>query len=148
MSFTGKIRVLSAVALLAGGCSEGSAPEATPAPAPAPMKSGAAATPPAGQQAAPPAPGANDSAKGDLVAEGRSAYLGNCIACHNPDPTQDGALGPAVAGASRPLLEARVLRGEYPEGYTPKRDTKNMIPMPFLEGKIPALAAYLASVSE
>jgi mono/diheme cytochrome c family protein len=145
MSLTGTIRVLSAVVLLAAGCSEGGAPESTPAATPAPLKSGAAATSaPAAQQAAPPA----GDAQGDLVAEGRSAYLGNCIACHNPDPTQDGALGPAIAGASRPLLEARVLRGEYPEGYTPKRDTKNMIPMPFLEGKIPALAAYLASVGK
>lgn len=80
----------------------------------------------------------------DLVAEGRDAYLGNCIACHNPDPKLDGALGPAVWGSSRELLEARVLRAEYPPGYTPKRQTAAMIPMPFLESKIPALAAYLS----
>ena len=71
--------------------------------------------------------------------------MGNCIACHNPNPTVDGALGPAIAGASADLLEARVVRGEYPEGYTPKSPTANMIPLPHLRGKIPALAAYLAS---
>ena len=34
---------------------------------------------------------------------------------------EDGSVGPAVAGASRELIEAKVLRGEYPPGYTPKR---------------------------
>ncbi len=81
----------------------------------------------------------------DLVAQGRGVYMGSCIACHNPDPKVDGALGPAVAGASEALIEARVMRAEYPAGYTPKRDTKQMIAMPFLKDKIPALAAYLAS---
>jgi mono/diheme cytochrome c family protein len=80
------------------------------------------------------------------VAEGRSVYVGNCTACHNPDPTLPGALGPALAGSPRALVEARVMRAEYPPGYKPKRDTKAMIAMPFLEKKIPALAAYLESV--
>jgi hypothetical protein len=61
------------------------------------------------------------------------------------NPAQDGALGPAVAGASMELLEARILRGEYPEGYTPKRPSKIMVPLPHLEPKLPELAAYLAS---
>ena len=77
---------------------------------------------------------------------GARVYAANCIACHNPDPTQDGVLGPAVAGSSLELLEARVLRGEYPPGYTPKRDTKAMIPLPHLAPDIPALTAYLDSV--
>ena len=81
----------------------------------------------------------------DLVSEGRQAYLSTCIACHNPDPKLDGPLGPSVAGASEALLKARILHGEYPDGYTPKRDTRSMVPMPFLEGQIPALPAYLAS---
>ena len=49
----------------------------------------------------------------DLAQRGRAAYQANCIACHAADPTQDGALGPAVAGASRELLEARVLAARY-----------------------------------
>ncbi len=81
----------------------------------------------------------------NLVSEGRQAYLSTCIACHNPDPKLDGPLGPSVAGASEALLRARILHGEYPDGYTPKRDTRSMVPMPFLEGQIPALTAYLAS---
>ncbi len=83
----------------------------------------------------------------ELVKAGRSVYTANCIACHNMNPAEDGALGPAVAGASLLLLEARVLRGEYPEGYTPKRPSRIMIPMPHLEPKLPELAAYLASAS-
>lgn len=62
------------------------------------------------------------------------------------DPRADGALGPAVAGASPELLEARVMRSEYPEGYTPRRETKVMVPMPHLQSKLPELAAYLESL--
>ncbi len=81
-----------------------------------------------------------------LVARGRSQYQSVCIACHNPDPTRDGAVGPALAGASLELLRAKVLRNEYPPGYTPKRDTLNMVPLPFMEKELPAVAAYLQSV--
>ena len=83
----------------------------------------------------------------DLVASGRKAYVANCTACHNPDPTRDGTMGPAIAGASLELLEARVLRAEYPPGYTPKRDSKLMPAQPFLKAELPALAAYLGSLS-
>jgi mono/diheme cytochrome c family protein len=69
--------------------------------------------------------------------------MGNCIACHAQDPSQDGALGPAVVGSSRELLEARVLRAEYPPGYTPKRDSQIMIALPHLANEIDALHAYL-----
>jgi hypothetical protein len=52
-------------------------------------------------------------------------------------------VGPAVKGASRELLEAKVTRGEYPQGYSPKRPTKVMPPQPALAPDIPSLAAYL-----
>lgn len=126
-SIGAKTALVVAIGWVAMGCSEGSAPSpvadtgSTPVPAPPPE----------------PEPV-------DLVSEGRDAYLGNCIACHNPDPKADGALGPPVVGASEALLEARILRAEYPPGYTPKRTTASMIAMPFLESRIPAIAAYLA----
>jgi mono/diheme cytochrome c family protein len=82
----------------------------------------------------------------ELIAAGRSAYNANCIACHSMDPTQDGALGPAVSGASLELLEARVLRVEYPDGYVPKRTTRVMVPLPHLEPRLVELAAYLESL--
>jgi mono/diheme cytochrome c family protein len=98
---------------------------------------------------APPPPAAPASAPGGAVAtagsaeKGKQIWLGQCIACHNPDPAKDGALGPAVKGSSRELLEARVVRGEYPLGYAPKRPTKVMPPRPDLAPSIPDLAAYL-----
>ena len=56
----------------------------------------------------------------------------------------DGGIGPAVAGASLALLEARIMRNEYPEGYTPKRDTEAMIALPYLEKDLAAIVAFLA----
>jgi mono/diheme cytochrome c family protein len=78
-----------------------------------------------------------------LVKRGEQLYQTNCTACHAREPGRDGPVGPAVAGASLELLEAKVLRNEYPPGYTPKRDTKAMIPLVHLEPELPALAAYL-----
>lgn len=74
---------------------------------------------------------------------GRQVYLANCVACHNPDPSRPGPLGPPVKGAARELLEARVLRASYPPGYRPKQGTALMQPMPNLAPAIPDLAAYL-----
>jgi mono/diheme cytochrome c family protein len=87
--------------------------------------------------------GCSDSGGDALASRGRQIYLGQCIQCHNANPASAGPVGPAVKGASRELLEAKVLRGEYPTGYTPKRPTKVMPPQPNLAPDIPALAAYL-----
>ena len=59
------------------------------------------------------------------------------------DPAQPGPVGPSVRGSSRELLEARIVRGTYPPGYTPKRTTSVMQPMPDLAPSIPDLAAFL-----
>jgi mono/diheme cytochrome c family protein len=84
------------------------------------------------------------SAPADPLAErGRSVYVQQCIACHNPNPAQPGAVGPAIQGSSRELVEARVLHAAYPPGYTPKRTTTTMVAFPNLSGDIDALAAYL-----
>ena len=77
---------------------------------------------------------------------GHQVYRSTCIACHHLDPTRDGPTGPAVDCSSRELLEARIVRGEYPPGYVPKRPTRLMPPQPYLTEQIPGLAAYLASV--
>ncbi len=81
-----------------------------------------------------------------LAERGKAIYVGNCIACHNSNPTLDGTLGPAVAGSSLELLEARLLRAEYPAGYKPKKETHTMPALPHLKAEIPALAAYLSSL--
>jgi mono/diheme cytochrome c family protein len=80
---------------------------------------------------------------GSPAGRGRQVYLAQCITCHNSDPSKNGPLGPAIKGSSRELLEARVLRGTYPPGYTPKRGTAIMQPMPQLASAIPDLAAFL-----
>ena len=58
-------------------------------------------------------------------------------------PSGNGPIGPAVKGSSRELIEARVVRGVYPPGYTPKRPSAVMQPMPHLAGSVDDLTAYL-----
>lgn len=132
---------VSASLLLGGlaGCSENAQAPANPAPA----KVNAPSSTPK-PQTAPPKAEANEQ---DLVARGRSVYLSNCTACHSPDPAQDGAIGPANAGSSEALLEAKVIHNTYPPGYKPKRDSNAMMALPHLEKDIPALHAYLNSVA-
>lgn len=77
------------------------------------------------------------------ITRGKSVYQAQCIACHHANPKLEGALGPAVAGTSLKLLEARILRAEYPTGYKPKRNTKQMVALPHLKNDIFALHAYL-----
>lgn len=86
-------------------------------------------------------PGA--TAGGEAATRGRLVYLSQCTSCHATDPATDGPVGPAVKGASRELLEARVVRGTYPSGYAPKRNTAVMQPMPQVAADISDLAAYL-----
>jgi mono/diheme cytochrome c family protein len=74
---------------------------------------------------------------------GRAIYLSNCAACHNPDPSKDGSVGPAIKSASRELIEARVMRASYPPGYKPKRNTTAMPAQPYLEKSMPDLVAFL-----
>ena len=74
---------------------------------------------------------------------GRQVYLAQCTACHGSDPGQRGPVGPPVKGASKELLETRILRAAYPHGYTPKQNTAVMQPMPHLAANIGDLAAYL-----
>ena len=80
-----------------------------------------------------------------LVEHGRQVYASNCTACHAQDPAQVGPVGPAIAGSPLALLETKVLRNEYPPGYSPQRTTQAMIPLAHLEPELPALAAYLAA---
>lgn len=138
------------VALVAGGllltgCGQddkpaptASAPTAAPAPPAAPTSPAPAATPAASTAVASTAvASAGDAAKGKQV------WLGQCVACHNPDPAKDGPIGPAVKGSSPSLVETRVLHATYPPGYKPKRETKVMPARPDLTKSIPDLAAFL-----
>jgi mono/diheme cytochrome c family protein len=75
--------------------------------------------------------------------KGRTLYSLHCIACHHPDPSRDGPLGPAVQGSGLELLEARIIRGDYPPGYTPKRPTRIMQKLPMSQEDVKALHAFL-----
>jgi len=89
--------------------------------------------------------GASDAESDPAVARGRDVYKSVCLACHAADPNQSGSLGPAIAGSSRELIEARVVHGTYPKGYTPKRAGNEMPKFPNLAGSVDDLTAYLAN---
>ncbi len=82
----------------------------------------------------------------EAARRGQRTYQNACIACHDANPNRDGTLGPAIAGNPVELLEAKVLRGQYPPGYAPKRTTRVMPVFTYLEDKLPDIAAYLAEV--
>ena len=78
---------------------------------------------------------------------GKTVYENVCTACHSRDPRENGALGPGVAGASLELIEAKVLRAEYPPGYSPKLPSTTMPKYEYLAASLPDIAAYLATVA-
>jgi mono/diheme cytochrome c family protein len=80
-----------------------------------------------------------------LVARGRTVYQTSCTACHSTNPKVAGSVGPELWGSSLELLTLRVLDTKYPPGYTPKRTTSQMAPLPQLKPDIPAIHAYLNS---
>ncbi len=90
--------------------------------------------------------GAEEGGEAEEIARGKHYYQNICIACHSGDPNADGTLGPALAGSSLAVIEAKVMRGEYPEGYTPKRDSATMPRFEYLEPELANIAAYLANV--
>jgi mono/diheme cytochrome c family protein len=120
------IGVLLAAGLLITSCGSDDKPE--------PTATSPGASPPGSAQ---PREAAGDPTKG------RQVWLGQCVSCHNTDPSKAGPVGPAVKGSSRALVEARVLHAAYPPGYKPKRDTKIMPPRPDLAASVGDLAAYL-----
>ncbi len=88
-----------------------------------------------------------------LISRGRAVYLSNCSACHNADPRKVGVLAPEIHDASMELLEARVLRAEYPKGYQSKMAQRGQAPgvmpaMPFLEKDLPAIFAFLQATAK
>ncbi len=88
--------------------------------------------------------GKKQSAGGDPEVEaGRGLYLAHCIACHNVNPALDGSLGPSLKGSALELVQARVMRGEYPPGYTPKRTTKIMVKLPLTEEDVGKIHKFL-----
>lgn len=92
--------------------------------------------------------GDSDSTADPAVARGETIYRNICVVCHNANPNEAGSIGPAIAQATREVLEAKVLRGEYPVGYTPARETHQMPQFPYLEPNLDDIEAYIASRRE
>ena len=134
-----------AIACAFTACSDAETEPSSPAkPQSSPTSNTDAPTPPPPSSPTQTEPSPVPDDPGALTDRGRAVYVANCIACHSTEPGFDGAIGPAIAGSSLELLEARIMRNEYPEGYKPKRDTKAMIALPYLEKDLAALAAFLA----
>ena len=77
------------------------------------------------------------------LARGRQTYQTICISCHNANPALAGSVGPPLKNMARAILEAKLLHGEYPAGYTPRRDTKMMPTQPQLAPALDDLALFL-----
>jgi mono/diheme cytochrome c family protein len=77
-----------------------------------------------------------------LAKEGQAVYARRCTACHGIDPSKAGTHGPDIQSSSLELLTAKVLRGEYPEGYAPKWNTMAMRRLPLTEGDMEAIHAF------
>lgn len=78
---------------------------------------------------------------------GARVYASACTSCHHVDPHLAGATGPAIAGSARELVEARVLRAQYPPGYIPQRQSRAMVAMPQLAPYIDDLTAFLGQAA-
>jgi mono/diheme cytochrome c family protein len=88
--------------------------------------------------------GGRDSVQlSEAAQRGRGVYMNVCVACHNADPSKDGAIGPNLVGTTRELMEWRVVRGAYPPGYTPKRPTGAMPAFPHLAADVDDLYAFV-----
>jgi len=78
-----------------------------------------------------------------LYKSGKAIYNTDCIACHNANPRLPGAIGPDNYGSSLELVRLKVLKGEYPSGYKPKRTTKEMPEFESYGNDIEAIHFYL-----
>lgn len=86
------------------------------------------------------------------IEKGKEIYLSTCIKCHNKDPNIKGAIGPEVTDAPLEIMQAKVATGRYPEvlpeGFVPKRTTKQMIKQPQVLADVPSIHAYVQSLKK
>ena len=79
------------------------------------------------------------------IEKGRRVYFANCVSCHNSNPKKPGSIGPEVYGLSIDVLTQKIVSGNYPENYKPKRTSKIMPSMPHLKKEISNLHAFINS---
>ena len=86
------------------------------------------------------------------IEKGKAIYLSACIKCHNKDPNIKGAIGPEMVDAPIEVMHAKVLTGRYPEvlpeGFVPKRKTKQMQKLPQYVKDVPSIHAYVQSLKK
>jgi mono/diheme cytochrome c family protein len=94
----------------------------------------------------------NSFAQNPELDKGRRLYFSNCISCHNKDPNIKGSMGPELVDAPLEVMTHKVMTGRYPDklppGFVPKRKTKIMRAIPKLQKDIPAIYAWIQSVSK
>ena len=86
------------------------------------------------------------------IEKGKEIYLSTCIQCHNKDPNVKGPIGPELVDAPLEVMQVKVVTGRYPEvlpeGFVPKRKTKQMRKFPNLEKDVPSIHAYVQSLKK
>jgi cytochrome c2 len=86
------------------------------------------------------------------IEKGKAIYLSACIKCHNKDPNVKGPIGPEMVDAPIEVMQAKVATGRYPEvlpeGFVPKRKTKQMTKLPQYLKDVPSIHAYVQSIKK
>lgn len=86
------------------------------------------------------------------IAKGKEVYLSTCIKCHNKDPNVKGPIGPELVDAPLEIMQHKVATGRYPdvlpEGFVPKRKTKQMAKLPNALMDVPSIHAYVQSLKK
>lgn len=86
------------------------------------------------------------------IERGKEVYLSQCIKCHNKDPNVKGPIGPEMVDAPLEVMKYKVATGRYPdvlpEGFVPKRKTKQMTKLPQYVKDVASLHAYVQSLKK
>jgi mono/diheme cytochrome c family protein len=86
------------------------------------------------------------------IEKGKAIYLSACIKCHNKDPNVKGPIGPEIVDAPLEVMQHKVATGRYPdvlpEGFVPKRKTKQMTKFPQYLKDVPSIHAYVQSLKK
>jgi mono/diheme cytochrome c family protein len=86
------------------------------------------------------------------IQKGKAIYLSACIKCHNKDPNVKGPIGPEIVDAPLEVMQHKVATGRYPdvlpEGFVPKRKTKQMTKFPQYLKDVPSIHAYVQSLKK
>lgn len=80
--------------------------------------------------------------------EGKRLYVLHCTRCHNPNPHNNGTVGPELYTTPLSVFRTKVPTGTYPSGYKSKRRTKAMPRFPSLTTKTDLIYNYIRSIKK